>query len=232
MGKGPGRLRWRIGMAPVPCCTKSAMGVPWLVMTTRMPALACFVRRLSFAFASRKGAVFSLGSCAVFRMDILQSRPHVVTLQLHSRRPNGYSCSLSPQAARKRGASPKRMSGVDRSPRARPAWLQRRRRRCPRLLGRFRSRTSRRSYPWACSYESAICAPLRAYVVRPAFVPARWSAGRTASASRALARTASPLRLRTWFRPRAWLSDRGRTRARAFDHGVRASRRNRSMLRR
>jgi len=29
------------------------------------------------------------------------------------------------------------MSGVDRSPRAGPAWLQRRRRRCPRLLGRF-----------------------------------------------------------------------------------------------
>jgi hypothetical protein len=172
MGKGPGRLRWRIGMAPVPCCTKSAMGVPWLVMTTRMPALACFVRRLSFAFASRKGAVFSLGSCAVFRIDILKSRPHVVTLQLHSRRPNG--CSLSPQAARKRGASPKRMSvwivhpGPDlpgfstagrpfhggnswvsagrpywraSQPRRRcgqfPARFQRRRRRWPRLLGRF-----------------------------------------------------------------------------------------------
>jgi len=75
------------------------MGVPWLVMTTRVPALACFVRQLSFAFASRKGAVFSLGSCAVFRMDILQARPHVVTLQLHLRRPNGYSCSLSPQVA-------------------------------------------------------------------------------------------------------------------------------------
>jgi len=45
------------------------MGVPWLVMTTRVPALACLVRAAQVRLDPQE-AVFSFGSRAVFRMDI------------------------------------------------------------------------------------------------------------------------------------------------------------------
>lgn len=64
LGRAPGRLKLRGGIAAAPCWTRSATGVPWLVMTTRMPDLACLVKLLSFAFASRKGTISSVASRA------------------------------------------------------------------------------------------------------------------------------------------------------------------------